>query len=136
MITGRLIVAIISTLLEETALVVIVRLGLPRLGVDVPFAGLIILMVVWGVFSVFIYRRGSQALRQKPVICLPIIGSKGKVVSPLVPEGMVRIQGELWIATGVGRKAIGEGTKITVVEQDGLRLVVRETIDSETNGAV
>ncbi len=122
---ARLIVAIISTMLEEAALAVIVLFGLPELGVEIPLAGLIALMVVWLAVSVIIYRIGSRALRQKPLEKLPdMVGSQGKVVSPLAPEGLVRIEGELWMAKSASGK-MNLGNKVAVVEQDGLRLVVR-----------
>ena len=124
--TGRLILGIISTLLEETAIAIIVLLWLPQLGIHIPLAGLIALMVVWGAFSVFIYRMGSRALRRKPVISLPIVGSQGRVVSRLAPEGLVRIESELWVATSAGAE-MDVGTEVIVVEQDGLRLVVRKS---------
>lgn len=124
--TARLVIAIFSTLMEEAALVVIVLLGLPKIGVHIPLAGLIALMVAWGAYSVIIYRVGSRALRRKPLVGLPhMVGSKGKVVSPLVPEGLVRIKGELWMAE-TEDKNIGTGEGITVVEQDGLKLIVRK----------
>ena len=122
--TARLILAIISTLLEEAALVAIVLWALPQIDVHIPLAGLIALMVAWGTYSVIVYRLGSQALRKKPVISLPIIGSKGKVVSPLVPEGLVRIKGELWVAKLAGDE-MQPGGEVIVIEQDGLKLVVR-----------
>ena len=124
--TGRLILAIISTLLEEAALAIIVLLGLPRLGIHIPLPGLIALMVVWLAWSVIIYRMGSVALRRKPLISLPdMVGSRGKVVSPLVPEGLVRIKGELWVAKAAVRE-LDVGAQVIVVEQDGLKLVVRK----------
>ncbi len=123
--TARLILAIFSTLLEEAALVVIVLLGLPGLGVHIPLAGLIALMLAWVAFSIFTYRIGSQALIKKPVIGLPaMVGSKGKVVSPLAPDGLVRIKGELWEAESAGGGNIDTGEHIVVVGQQGLRLVV------------
>ena len=122
---ARLIVAIISTMLEEAALAVIVLFGLPELGVEIPLAGLIALMVVWLAVSVIIYRIGSRALRRKPLEKLPdMVGSRGRVVSPLAPEGLVRIEGELWMAKSASGK-INLGNKVAVVKQDGLRLVVR-----------
>ncbi len=123
--SARLVLAIVSILLEEAALAVIVLLGLPRLGIDVPPAGLIALMAAWCAYSVITYRIGSRALRKKSL--LPsMIGSKGRVVSPLVPEGLVRIKGELWIAKSVDKK-IEVGAEVNVVEQDGLKLIVRES---------
>lgn len=124
--TGRLILAIISTLLEETAIVVIVLLGLPRLGIYIPLPGLIALMVLWLAYSVVTYRAGSRALRRKPVINIPVIGSKGKVVSPLVPEGLIKIKSELWVASSADKK-LDVGSEVIVVEQDGLKLVVRKS---------
>ena len=125
--SGRLVLAIVSTLLEETALAVIVLLGLPHLGIRIPLAGLIALMAVWGAFSVFTYRMGSRALSQKPVVGLPnMVDSKGKVVRTLDPSGLVRIKGELWEATSA-EESINTGEEVTVVAQEGLKLVVRKS---------
>ena len=125
--SGRLILAIISTLLEEAVLVAIVLLGLPRLGIHIPTAGLIASMVAWGAYAVITYRIGSRALTKKPEIGLPdMIGSKGEVVSPLAPEGLIRIKSELWIAKSTD-KEIDVGAEVIVVEQDSLKLVVRES---------
>ena len=123
---ARLVLAIISTLLEEAALVAIVLWALPRIDIRIPLPGLIALMVAWGAYSVTVYRIGSRALRKKVVINLPdMVGSKGKVVSPLAPEGMVRIKGELWVAKSAGGE-IEPGGEVIVVGQDSLKLMVRE----------
>ncbi len=133
--TVRLILAIISTSLEEAALVVIVLWGLPRLGIHIPLAGLIALMVAWGVFSVTIYRMGSRALRRKPIPGLSAMtGSKGKVLSPLAPQGVIKIKGELWEAKSAGRR-IAVGEEVTVVGQDGLKLTVRKRSPDDLRGA-
>ena len=123
---GRLIIAIVSTVMEEVALAVIVLWGLPKLGIHIPLWILIIVMLGWCAYTVITYRMGSRALRRKPVHGLTaMLGSEGEVVSPLVPEGMVRIKGELWRAKSAsGRMDTGE--EVTVVGQDGLKLVVRK----------
>jgi len=126
-ITARLIIAIFSTLLWEAALVAIVLWGLPKLGIEIPLAGLIGLIVALGAYSVITYRIGSRALRRKPIIGLPnMIGTKGRVASSLAPEGTVKISDELWEATSV-TNSIEAGEKITVVAQDRLKLVVRKS---------
>jgi len=126
-ITARLIIAIFSTLLWEAALVAIVLWGLPKLGIEIPLAGLIGLMAALGAYSVITYRIGSRALRRKPIIGLPnMIGTKGRVVSSLAPEGTVKIGDELWEATSI-TNSIEAGEKITVVAQDRLKLVVRKS---------
>ena len=125
---ARLILAIFSTLLEEAGLAAIVLLGLPYLGIhNFPLAGLIALMVAWGVLSIFSYRAGSRALMRKPVVGLPaMLDSKGRVVSPLTPKGVIKVGNELWEATSAGRK-IKAGEEVTVVGQDRLRLIVRKS---------
>src|SRR3989304_6333833 len=100
---GRLIFAIISTLLEEAALVVVVLWGLPQIGILIPLWGLIIIMIAWAAYSILTYRLGTRALMRDLLVGLPdMIGCKGEVASPLAPEGMVRIKGELWRARSDG----------------------------------
>ena len=125
---GRLILAIISTSLEEVALVIIVLWGLPQIGIQIPLGGLIVLMVAWAAISVLIYQAGSRALKKKPVDGLPkMVGSKGKVASLLNPSGLIKIRDELWIAISIdGRTETGE--EVTVVGQEGLKLTVRKVV--------
>lgn len=123
--SGRLILAILSTLLEETALVAIVLVGLPELGIKIPLAGLIALMLAWAAITVIMYRAGSRALKRKPITGLEaMIGSKGKAVNPLEPEGLVKIGAELWRARSVKDK-IAVGDEVIVVAQEGSKLIVR-----------
>ncbi len=138
-ITARFVWAVLSTLLEEAALALIVLLGLPRLGVQLPQWGLIILliglMVAWGAGATIFYWKGSRALKLKPVVGLPsMIGGKGKVVSQLAPEGMVKIKGELWVAKSVSGR-IDPGDKVIVMEQDRLKLIVRKSSASDLEKA-
>ena len=66
----------------------------------------------------------TRILKRQTVIGLPtMIGSKGKVASPLEPEGLVTIKSELWGATAVEGN-IGKGEEVTVTEQEGLKLTV------------
>ena len=125
--------AILSTLIEEAAIVAVVLLGLPRLGINIPLAGLIALMIVWGGFSVFTYRVGTRALMKEPMLGLPdMAGSKGKAISALAPKGVVKIGVELWEATSTGGR-IKVGEEVTVVGREGLMLTVskRSSTDSK-----
>jgi len=134
--TGRLIIAIISTILEEVAIVIIVRWGLPEIGVNIPIPGLIAIMVAWLVYSIFTFRMGTRALKKTPVTNLPdMIGSEGKVVSTLAPQGIVRIKGELWIATSASG-VLEPGGEVIVIGQDRLKLIVQEnTTDNNVESA-
>ena len=51
-----------------------------------------------------------------------LIGAHGLVTSPLRPEGMVRVQGELWQARSEG--GADPGDEVRVVARDGLVLAV------------
>jgi len=123
--TTRLIIAIFTTLIEEAALAAIVLWGLPLLGIDLHIGVLIALMAALAAYAITTYRLGSRALKRKPVVGLPgMVGARGKAVSDLAPEGIVMIRGELWESKAEGRR-INAGVKVTVVGQEGLKLVVR-----------
>lgn len=131
---ARLVLAIVSTLLGEAAIVVIVLWGLPRLGIHIPWWGLIVMMIAWGAYAIVTYRMGSRALRKKPIAgLLDMVGSEGKVVSSLVPEGLVRIKGELWIAKSASGR-MDTGVEVTVVGQNGLKLIVRKSRTGDLEG--
>ena len=126
--TGRLVIAVVTTVLEEAALVAIVLWGLPELGIYVPLGVLIVIMAAWAANAVIFYRIGSRALRRRPVSGLgSVVGDKGKVVSPLNPDGVIRIGDELWEAKS-SSGSLDTGEEVTVVEQDGLKLIVVKTI--------
>jgi membrane-bound ClpP family serine protease len=122
----RLIIAIVTTILEEAAIAAVFLWGLPKLGVNLPVFVMVIVMVAWLSYAVFTYRMGSRALRRKPVSGLSdMVGSKGEVAKRLDPEGLVRIKGELWQAKSDGGD-IDKGEEVTVVGQEGLKLVVHK----------
>jgi len=126
MTTARLILAIVSTSLEEVAIVAIWRWLLPEFGIELPLAVLIAVMVGWAAFGTALFVFTTRTLKRQTVVGLPtMMGSKGKVASPLVPEGMVKIKGELWGATSAEGN-VDKGEQVEVVGEDGLKLVVRK----------
>ena len=134
MTTARLIVAIISTSAVEGAMVVVWRWVLPEFEIELPLAVLIAVMIAYAVFAVLDFWFVTRILKRQTVVGLPtMVGSKGKAASPLVPEGMVRIKSELWGAESNGGN-IDKGAEVTVVEQDGLKLVVcRSSLNKPTH---
>jgi membrane-bound serine protease (ClpP class) len=124
MMTTRLIIAIVTTALEEAAIAVVGLWLLPKIDVHIPLFALILIMLAWAGFAVFSYHMGTRALKKKPAGGLSdMLGMRGEVVKRLDPEGMVRIKGELWKAKSAGRK-IETGEEVTVVGQKRLRLIV------------
>jgi membrane-bound serine protease (ClpP class) len=121
---GYTLYAIFGTILQEGALVVIVRWWLPHnFDIHISWWVLGILMFLLFGYSVFSYMMGRKALlRKSPVYPEAIVGCHGVVATPLDPTGYVRVKGELWKATSTSDVEIGE--KIRVTEIDGIRLVV------------
>ena len=62
-----------------------------------------------------------------------MVGTNGRVVSELNPEGVVKIRGELWHAIASGAP-IKPGEEITVVEQEELTLTVARRNNADTKG--
>jgi membrane-bound serine protease (ClpP class) len=81
------------------------------------------LALLFGVFIFIIHRAVLPSFRARQVTGREgMIGLEGKVVQPLVPKGVVRVEGEYWRARSVdGEIAAGE-----TVEVIGLNKLVLE----------
>jgi membrane protein implicated in regulation of membrane protease activity len=112
---------IITTLLEETALVAVVLWLLPKAGINIPLWGLILMMVALGTYAWVAYRLGRKALDKKP-ISSPDVGSRGRTTTPISPIGYVRVNGELWRASSSSN--IDAGEEIAVAGREGMTLLV------------
>jgi membrane-bound ClpP family serine protease len=122
---GRLVIAIISTIAEEAAILIIGIWLLPMVGIKIPALLIVGIMAIWFGWSVFTYRKGTWALGHKPVKGLVnMIDMNGIVVKSLQPDGLVKIHGELWKGSSISG-SIEVGTEVTVVRQEGLKLLVR-----------
>ena len=123
--SARLIMAVLSNLLIEAVIVVVILWGLPRLDIHLPVYGLVLICVAFLIYAVISYNIGSRTLRKKPVPGFTtMVGVEGQVVIRLAPEGLVRIEGELWNARSENGP-IDVGTDVVVVGQNGLKVVVR-----------
>lgn len=123
----RAIWAMISTTLEELAIYLVITEFLPNYGWEAPLWLTIIIMAVWFVVSITIYRAGSRALKKKPLGGLSsMVGSKGIVIRALNPNGLVRIKSELWAATSRSGE-IAEGSEVEVLSQEKMQLFVKKS---------
>ncbi len=128
---SRILITVLATLAEEIALVVFVLLGLPILGVEIPLGWLITIMSGIAAYGVISYRLGSRALMKKPRAGLSdMVGLRGEVMETLAPKGMIKIGSEFWSARTTGN-AIDRGKVVTVIERDGLQLVVNNAGNSK-----
>jgi membrane-bound ClpP family serine protease len=121
----RLVLAIVSTSLEEAAIWAIWRFLLPGAGIHLPVGALTGIMVAWGAFSAWLFIFTTRALKKQPEVGLPsMVGALGQVVSRLSPRGLVKIRGELWNATS-SEGDIEAGESVVVVGERGLKLIVK-----------
>jgi len=118
---GYAVLTIITTLLEEAALVAVVLWLLPRVTLNIPLWGLILMMIALGVYNYINYRLSKKALVKKPMIS-PDIGSRGRTTTPVSLKGYVRVNGELWQASS--NSTIDAGEEITVVGIEGMTLLI------------
>jgi membrane-bound ClpP family serine protease len=122
-----LIIAIITSLIDEIIIVALILWVLPRFGIHVPWWGLVLVIVAFVVYAVTVFTLGSRILKKKPLPGLSdMLGMEGKTQGRLAPAGFVKIEGELWEAKS-GAGVIEAGIEVVVVAQEGLKLVVRET---------
>ena len=122
----RLVLAVISTGLEEVAIWAIWRWVLPDFGIRPPWLPLIIIMIVWAAFGTWLFIFTTRTLQRQAQAGLPsMVGTRGRVASALDPEGLVKIRGELWGAVSDGGK-IEAGAEVVVVGENGLKLSVRK----------
>ena len=127
------IYSLVTTLLQEAALVAVVLWLLPDFGINIPLWGLILMIVAMGTYGYIGYRLGKSALGRKPIVS-PDIGSRGHTVSAISQKGYVRIRGELWQATSTSVIDIDE--EIIVVGIKGMTLLVRPVIKDKDNSGV
>jgi membrane-bound ClpP family serine protease len=124
---SRLLLAVLSTSLEEVAIYVIWRWLLPEFGIELPYQVLIGVMAAWAGFGVWLFIFTTRTLKKQTVVGLPsMVGTVGKVASRLAPEGQVRIKGELWGAVS-DEGDIEAGERVIVIREDGLKLFVHKT---------
>jgi membrane-bound serine protease (ClpP class) len=80
-----------------------------------------------GVFLFFILGIAAALRAQRRPVAVgreTLVGKAGVVKEALTPHGTVQVEGELWTAESATKEHLPEGTRIHVVEVDGLRLRV------------
>jgi membrane protein implicated in regulation of membrane protease activity len=121
----RLIIAIVTSLIDEIIIVALILWVLPRFGIHIPWWGLALVIAGFVIYAVTVFTMGSRILKKKPVAGLSdMLGMEGKTTGRLDPDGFVKIEGELWEAKSE-RGVIEAGAEVVVVAQEGLKLVVK-----------
>ncbi|MDP2931428.1 MAG: NfeD family protein [Chloroflexota bacterium] len=118
--TERLFLAVIGTSLQGAVPFAIWRWGLPHIGIELPVYVLILGMIAVLIYAIVAFWVVSRTSSRKAMVGLPdMIDGKGKAVSPLSPEGQVRIKDEIWNAWSMDGD-IDRGEEIIAVGRMGL----------------
>ncbi len=121
---GRLIISIISSLLDEAIIVFLVLWLLPQIGIEIPIWGTILIVLGFAAFAFISYRIGTRTLTKKPFPLLTMVGKEGITCTPLNPDGFIRVEGELWSARTEGAN-LDIGVIVLVTAQKKLVLKVK-----------
>ncbi len=89
-----------------------------------------------GAFFAFVVAKAVGAMRRRPTTGEEgMVGEIAEVRAPLEPEGMVFVQGELWMARSQDGKSIPAGERVVVVGREGFRLIVRRAGEASAPSA-
>ena len=123
--SARTSLTILVVLLDEIILAAIILFVLWRLGIHLPLWVVIALVVTLGVIFLILYKLIAPVLKREQVTGGEgMIGIEGEVVTPLTPEGVIKVRGELWKAYSTDA-SISADEEVIVVELEGLKLLVR-----------
>jgi membrane-bound ClpP family serine protease len=127
---ARLIIAIVSSLLDEALILGLILWGLPKLGIELPIPITITIVILFAIFAVTTFKLGTRALKMKPLAGLSeMTNMDGVVVKRLDPIGYVKIDGEIWEAKS-SDGIIEKGANVKVLTQKRLRLIVKQNIQT------
>lgn len=116
---------ILASLLDDVAVALLVLLILWFLKIPISLPIIIFLVAVFLVVVLVMHRLVIPALHKKITTGSEgMIGLKGKVIEPLVPEGVIRVSGEYWKARSDDEN-IALGEQVEIVGLDGLTLKVK-----------
>ncbi|NJE62449.1 NfeD family protein [Thermococcus sp. 21S7] len=122
---ARNLLKLLALMADEIIVGIFIFLILPGIGVEIPlWAGLLVMSLLLAkdlVIAPFILGGGADKRpRAGPE---GLIGRTALVVEDLSPEGVVKLDGELWRAKCLHGTA-GRGEKVRIVGVEGTKLIV------------
>jgi len=116
---------IILSLADDVAVALLVLLVIWLAGIAITLPVIVGIILFFIVMALIMHRLIIPVLRKKPVTGAEgMIGITGTAVSPLTPEGLIRIKGEYWQAISI-EGDIEPGKRVIIVALAGLTLKVK-----------
>jgi len=119
------IYTIISTIIETLLLAAGIIWVLPFFGITLPWWGIALILIGFIIYSYIMYLIGHPTVLYESVTSPEsIVGNEGVVEADLMPEGYVRVRGELWKASS-SEDYIRRGEEVIVTRLSGMKLTVK-----------
>ena len=117
---------ILLSLADDAIVALLVLLGLWLAGIKITLPVIAGLVVFFIALTVIMHRLIVPVLRRKPVTGPEdMTGTTGKTITPLNPQGLIRVKGENWQAISLEGN-IEASKKVVVVSIEGLTLKVNK----------
>ena len=117
-------------LLDEVLIVVLVFLILWKTGVSLSWEIIITVIGLTAVVIFIVYRIIVSLTRRDQVGAREgMIGLHGRVVSPLTPEGTIKVHGEIWKAKCTNDDSVSSQEEVIIMDVEGLTLLVKQKCD-------
>ena len=119
---------------DDVAVAIFLVWGMPSLGIQLPIGAVIGIISGFVARSVVTYRLSRRALLSKPKTGFDNMSGKiGRVVQPINPEGLVKIDNEVWKARYCAEEPLNSqkfNNQVIVVTREGLTLLVQNYQES------
>lgn len=104
----------------------LVSLVIPSIGTQI-----VVMCIVSGIGTIFcrnILQKYFEVNKEiKPSTINAMLGKTGVVTNTITPDnmGLVKVEGAIWSAATIDFETLSTGTNITVVDIDGVKLIVK-----------
>ena len=123
---------VLASLSDDAAIALFILLVLWLLKIPISLPIIIFVVMLFVASAFLMHKLVIPALhRKKTTGAEGMIGLEGKVIEPLMPNGLIRVKGEYWKAISAGGN-IAVGENVEIIGLDGLTLRVKRKKRSVT----
>ncbi|WP_297521342.1 NfeD family protein [Thermococcus sp.] len=129
---ARSFLKLLALMADELVVLILFLLLLPAVGIEVPLTPLLVLVLVLLVKDILIapYVLGGGAEKRPEIGPESLLGGTAVVVEDLTPDGLVRLNGELWSAKCVNGTA-RRGEEVVIIGVSGAKVLVERRASPE-----
>ena len=131
---ARSFLKLLALMADELVVLILFLLLLPTVGIGVLLTPLLVLVLVLLVKDILIapYVLGGGAEKRPEIGPESLLGGTAVVVEDLTPDGLVRLNGEVWSAKCVNGTA-ERGEEVVVIGVSGAKVLVERRASPESS---